>query len=74
MLESICETCDNRPVEPSRWHHHIAFLALLQKGGYPFRRNDLSLEEWVCMGEYNDEIDRIEKDVEQELLCRLPVK
>ncbi|MEW6115389.1 MAG: hypothetical protein AB1553_00610 [Nitrospirota bacterium] len=33
------------------------FLYELQRGGYPFQKNDLSLEEWIAIGVLKEEID-----------------
>jgi len=43
--------------EPSPWFRHILFLYRLRKGGYPFEKNDLSLEEWLALGELEEAIE-----------------
>ena len=54
----MCATCEaHAPFEPSEWFEHIFYFYKLQRGGYPFRRNDLSVEEWLGLGEMRDEIE-----------------
>lgn len=50
-LESVCARCEAREYEPSPWCMHILFLYTLQSGGYPFQANELSIEEWLAIGE-----------------------
>ena len=52
MGESICPSCEKRNGNstPSEWLTHIWYLFLLQRGGYPFEKNDLSVEEWIDLG------------------------
>ena len=52
VLENVCPTCLQRKgnFAPSTWFNHIWFLYALQRGGYPFGKNDLSIEEWIDLG------------------------
>lgn len=52
IAESICSSCEKRQdaKRPSEWLSHIWYLFLLQRGGYPFGKNDLSPEEWIDLG------------------------
>jgi len=51
MLNALCETCELKdPYEPSEWFNHIWFLYELQRGGYPFEKDDLTIEEWRDIG------------------------
>jgi hypothetical protein len=34
----------------------------LQKAGYPFKANDLTLEEWQDLGEVNELIEQLKKE------------
>jgi hypothetical protein len=53
-----CSACDKRETyEPSEWFNHIWFLMRLQLGGYPFKANDLSIEEWIDIGVLKEEIE-----------------
>jgi hypothetical protein len=47
-----CQACTEflRPEAVSPWTWHLLFLYRLQKAGYPFRANDLSLETWLLLG------------------------
>lgn len=65
-LAAACEACAKKPLEPSPWVRHIAWLALLKKGGYPFDKNDLSIDEWTALGEYCEEIDMLVKEQKAE--------
>jgi hypothetical protein len=50
-LESVCQRCEaGKTHEPGAWFNHIWFLYGLQRGGYPFRRNDLTIGEWMDLG------------------------
>lgn len=50
-LDSVCAQCEAREYEPSEWCRHILFLYTLQTAGYPFQANELSIEEWLAIGE-----------------------
>lgn len=47
-----CRECRElvRPEAISPWTWHLIFLQRLQRAGYPFRANDLSLETWLLLG------------------------
>lgn len=47
-----CAACEEylRPEALSPWTWHLLFLYRLQRAGYPFRANDLSLETWLLLG------------------------
>lgn len=55
QLALVCAGCPGSdPHEPSDWFLHVDYLYRLHAGGYPFGKDDLSLEEWRAMGEYSD--------------------
>ena len=47
-----CAVCEEylRPEALSPWTWHLLFLYRLQRAGYPFQANDLSLETWLLLG------------------------
>jgi hypothetical protein len=47
-----CQACQEfvRPEAISPWTWHLVWLWQLQRAGYPFRANDLSLETWLRLG------------------------
>jgi hypothetical protein len=47
-----CQVCEEflRPEAISPWTWHLLLLYQLQRAGYPFRANDLSLETWLLLG------------------------
>jgi hypothetical protein len=47
-----CRECREfrRPETISPWTWHLVFLYRLQRAGYPFQGNDLTLETWVLLG------------------------
>ncbi len=47
-----CRVCEEylRPEAISPWTWHLLFLHQLHRAGYPFRANDLTLEEWLLLG------------------------
>lgn len=47
-----CGVCEEflRPEAISPWTWHLLFLYQLNRAGYPFRANDLSLETWLLLG------------------------
>jgi len=49
-----CEKCEKRKagsIDP--WTEHLLRLRRLQKAGYPFRKADLSYDEWRGLGTLN---------------------
>jgi hypothetical protein len=53
----VCASCEARDYEPSDEILRIWFLFSLQRGGYPFGPDDLSVEEWIRLGMLKDEIE-----------------
>lgn len=47
-----CQVCEEylRPEAVSPWTWHLVFLLQLQRAGYPFKANELTLEEWLLLG------------------------
>lgn len=41
----------------SPWFSHIDQIYTLQRGGFPFYRDELSLEEWQDVGTYKQLLD-----------------
>jgi len=59
-IEFMCSQCPAKePYEPSEWFSHIWFLHTLQQSGYPFRPDDLSLEQWLALGEMKLAIEEL---------------
>ena len=55
FLEEQCKRCERNPKNippPSLWFLHIRWLYRLRRAGYPFQPDDLSMDEWLGMGEY----------------------
>lgn len=52
VSENACTSCHQRKgnFRPSPWFHHIWYLHALQRGGYPFEKNDLTPQEWIDLG------------------------
>jgi hypothetical protein len=44
-------------VQTSPWFDHIWQLYTLQRGGYPFAANDLTLQEWQDLGILRAELE-----------------
>jgi len=59
-----CERKENEDYEPSEWFNHIWFLYMLQRAGYPFNKNDLTLEEWIDLGILKEELESLKWDLE----------
>lgn len=58
MLKAVCKTCElSKGYEPSDWFNHILFLYELQRGGYPFEKDDLTIHEWIDIGIMKEEMD-----------------
>ena len=51
-LAAVCAGCPKKEkaYTPSAWFYHIQFLFSLQRGGYPFGANDLTLDKWIDIG------------------------
>ncbi len=54
-----CEKKEHEDFEPSPWFGHISFLYSLQKAGYPFAKNDLSMDEWTDLAIFKEEIEKL---------------
>ncbi len=52
FAEWACGACVEflRPEAISPWTWHLVFLYQLQRAGYPFKANDLTLETWLLLG------------------------
>jgi hypothetical protein len=53
----VCATCADRSYRVHPWLCHIDNLYSLIRGGFPFRRNELTIEEWLDMGVYKQLLD-----------------
>lgn len=54
----MCKTCPHaQPAATSLWFNHIWSLYELQKGGYPFEKEDLNLDEWRALAELKTAMD-----------------
>ena len=56
-IDQACEACDKAPAILSDWFLHISGLHCLKRAGYPFAKDDLSIEEWYDLGVFSDEIE-----------------
>lgn len=64
MLEALCKTCEAaEKYEPSEWFNHIWFLYSLSRGGYPFKADNLTVDEWMDIGTLKEEIDMLKFSV-----------
>lgn len=55
FIEQVCATCERRvKYTPSPWFNHIWFLWRMKRGGYPFKSNELSVEEWLAIADLDD--------------------
>ena len=52
-----------RDYEPYEEVQNLWFLYCLQRGGYPFRPDDLTVEEWIRLGTVKDEIEAMKAGV-----------
>lgn len=52
FAEWACSVCGEflQPEALSPWTWHLLFLYQLRRAGYPFERNDLTLETWLLLG------------------------
>jgi hypothetical protein len=65
-LEAACAACPYRDAEPpSDWFAHISYLHALQEGGYPFQKNDLTIEEWLGLAELRRHYQTIQTEVDR---------
>lgn len=66
-FEWACQHCKSiRPEDASSRAQRIAWLRLLQAGGYPFQPDDLAVEDWQDLGQ----AVRIEREAEIRLLLK----
>jgi hypothetical protein len=59
--------CPDCPGEAklSDWFKHILTLHQLKEGGYPFDKNDLSIEEWMALAEIKTEFQKMMFETEK---------
>jgi hypothetical protein len=39
------------PYVPTAWFSHIFWLHSLQAAGFPFEKDDMTIDEWLALGE-----------------------
>jgi hypothetical protein len=55
---AACAVCPHRDAYiPTSWFTHIWFLHTLQRAGFPFRQDDLSIDEWMGLAELKAELE-----------------
>jgi hypothetical protein len=55
----MCRSCSRgKPYIATPWFQHIYGLYLWQMGGYPFKAEDLTPEEWVALGALKRDMNR----------------
>jgi hypothetical protein len=48
----MCGSCESsEPFIPSPYFTKMFFLYQLSMGGYPFRSNDMEVQDWIALGE-----------------------
>ncbi len=58
MMEAVCAACAKKePYEASLHFCQTAYLYLLQRGGFPFKANALTVEQWQDIGLLRDEYE-----------------
>lgn len=63
-LEWTCANCKKEKYDViSPWTYHLLQIRRLQKAGYPFERNELTIEEWQDLGTVNEKIESIEQEM-----------
>jgi len=63
-LGFVCSQCDAREkYKPSSFFYQIWFLHLLSSAGYPFQKNDLTIEQWLALGELKMELEALKAGV-----------
>lgn len=61
-----CANCKGWLKEVHPWVAHLFSVYSLQQAGYPFDKNDLSMEEWMALGVINQEVKALEAGAQQE--------
>jgi hypothetical protein len=56
------------------WFNHVWFLYSLQRGGYPFAKNDLSVDEWTAIGELREALEMEKNAAPDEVLKKWQTK
>ena len=63
-LEWTCTNCKKQKADViSPWTYHLLQIRKLQKAGYPFDKNELTIEEWQDLGTVNEKIESIEQEI-----------
>jgi hypothetical protein len=65
-LEALCANCEANGYEMPEEIQHLWFLFSLHRGGFPFRRDDLTVEEWIRLGMLREEIDAMKAGVKRD--------
>ena len=66
LINLVCSQCSAKEeYEPSAWFNHIWFLYSLQVAGYPFAKDDLTVEEWLDLGILKAELERLQWQMKQ---------
>jgi len=57
-LAYACSACDRKePHQASDRFNHAWYLYTLQVAGYPFKQDDLSMDEWLMIAELKSELE-----------------
>lgn len=57
-MQWACENCPKKKFSDlDEYTVKLYHIYLLQKGGYPLEKNDLTLEEWVDVGRIKDALE-----------------
>lgn len=63
-IDYMCSRCPARePYVPTAWFSHIWWLYRLQRSKYPFNQADLSIDEWLGLGEMHDAMEMFKQKV-----------
>lgn len=64
MTDQLCSTCPHRDrYVPSPWFVHIEFLFSLFRGGYPFGKDDLTIEERQGIAMLRDRMEALQHGI-----------
>jgi len=61
----LCADCRSQhQAAPTQWFNHVWRLYSLAAAGYPFGQDDLSLKEWLAVGEMKSAVEEVKYDAE----------
>ena len=64
-MPALCAHCKSQNIPTaSPWFDHVWWLYSLQLAGYPFTKNELSIDEWLALAEMKSALKDLSSNAE----------